>query len=59
VHDPDANPATLAPPELGAHTAAVLQAAGVTAEHYDAMLRASAIGEAAPGAFAWAPVRRP
>lgn len=59
VHDPDANPATLAPPELGEHTAAVLQAAGVNAEHYDAMLRASAIGEAAPGAFAWAAVRRP
>ena len=46
------------PPNLGADTAAVLQAAGVDAAQYDSMLQSGAIAEAAPEAFAWAPVRR-
>jgi crotonobetainyl-CoA:carnitine CoA-transferase CaiB-like acyl-CoA transferase len=49
---------TRAPPGLGEHTAEVLKAAGVGQREYDAMLGSGAITEAAPDAFAWAPVRR-
>jgi crotonobetainyl-CoA:carnitine CoA-transferase CaiB-like acyl-CoA transferase len=49
---------TLPPPDLGAHTAEVLEAAGVGREQYAALLAAGAIAEAAPNAFAWAPVRQ-
>jgi crotonobetainyl-CoA:carnitine CoA-transferase CaiB-like acyl-CoA transferase len=46
------------PPELGEHTAAVLKSAGVDAVAYDGLVRSGAVVEAAPNAFAWAPVRR-
>ena len=49
---------TQAPPELGAHTAALLKSAGVDPSQYDALLESGAVREAAPDAFAWAPVRR-
>jgi crotonobetainyl-CoA:carnitine CoA-transferase CaiB-like acyl-CoA transferase len=45
------------PPDLGEHTAAVLESAGVDRAEYAAMLGSGAIAEAAPDAFAWAPVR--
>ena len=49
---------TQPPPNLGAHTAAVLKAAGVDEAEYDALLGSGAVVEATPNAFAWAPVRR-
>ncbi len=49
---------TQAPPELGAHTAALLQAAGVDQAEYAALLDSGAIVEAAADTFAWAAVRR-
>jgi crotonobetainyl-CoA:carnitine CoA-transferase CaiB-like acyl-CoA transferase len=49
---------TLPPADLGEHTAALLQSAGVDCAHYQAMLASGAIAEAVPNAFAWAPVRR-
>jgi crotonobetainyl-CoA:carnitine CoA-transferase CaiB-like acyl-CoA transferase len=49
---------TQPPPELGAHTAALLRAAGVDQAEYEALLRSGAVAEAAPEAFAWAAVRR-
>jgi crotonobetainyl-CoA:carnitine CoA-transferase CaiB-like acyl-CoA transferase len=54
----DADLPTLPPADLGEHTAALLHAAGVDQTHYQAMLSSGAIAEAAPNAFAWAPVRR-
>jgi crotonobetainyl-CoA:carnitine CoA-transferase CaiB-like acyl-CoA transferase len=50
--------ATAAPAELGADTQALLQSAGVSRADYTAMLKAGAVAEARPDAFAWAPVRR-
>jgi crotonobetainyl-CoA:carnitine CoA-transferase CaiB-like acyl-CoA transferase len=50
--------ATLPPPELGEHTLALLQAAGVSPETCDALLAAGAAATARPGDFAWAPVRQ-
>jgi crotonobetainyl-CoA:carnitine CoA-transferase CaiB-like acyl-CoA transferase len=46
------------PPDLGEHTAAVLKSAGISQAEYEALLRAGAVAESTPGAFAWAPVRR-
>ena len=46
------------PPNLGEHTAAVLQAAGVDPAEYQALLGSGAVAEAAPDAFAWAAARR-
>jgi crotonobetainyl-CoA:carnitine CoA-transferase CaiB-like acyl-CoA transferase len=46
------------PPALGEHTAAVLESAGVGELEYTSLLESGAAAEAAPGAFAWAPVRR-
>ncbi|MFC4312610.1 CaiB/BaiF CoA transferase family protein [Steroidobacter flavus] len=48
---------TQPPPELGAHTAELLAAAGVAPEDYRSMLSSGAVQEATPNAFAWAPVR--
>jgi crotonobetainyl-CoA:carnitine CoA-transferase CaiB-like acyl-CoA transferase len=51
--------AAAAPPaDLGEHTAAVLGAAGVGRTEYLDLLKSGTIVEAAPGSFAWAPVRR-
>jgi crotonobetainyl-CoA:carnitine CoA-transferase CaiB-like acyl-CoA transferase len=50
--------ATLPPPSLGEHTAALLKAAGATAEEYQSLLDAGAIAEAATDKCVWAPVRR-
>ena len=50
--------ATLPPPSLGEHTAALLQAAGVTPAEYQSMLDAGAIAEASSDKCQWAPVRR-
>ena len=49
---------TQPPPDLGAHTAAALKAAGVDSSEYEALLRSGAAAEAVPDAFAWAPARR-
>jgi crotonobetainyl-CoA:carnitine CoA-transferase CaiB-like acyl-CoA transferase len=49
---------TQSPPEIGAHTAALLKSAGVDEAEYEALLGSGAVMEAAPDAFAWAPVRR-
>jgi crotonobetainyl-CoA:carnitine CoA-transferase CaiB-like acyl-CoA transferase len=49
---------TQPPPNLGEHTAAVLESAGVDREEYKALLGSKAIAEASPDAFAWAAVRR-
>jgi crotonobetainyl-CoA:carnitine CoA-transferase CaiB-like acyl-CoA transferase len=49
---------TQPPPNLGAHTAALLKSAGVDQAEYEACLRSGAVAEAAPDAFAWAAVRR-
>jgi len=46
------------PPNLGAHTAALLESAGVDRAQYQALLESGAVAEAAPDAFAWAAVRR-
>jgi crotonobetainyl-CoA:carnitine CoA-transferase CaiB-like acyl-CoA transferase len=46
------------PPNLGEHTAAVLKSVGVEAEEYAILQGTGAATEAAPNAFAWAPVRR-
>jgi crotonobetainyl-CoA:carnitine CoA-transferase CaiB-like acyl-CoA transferase len=46
------------PPELGEHTATVLKSAGIDQAAYEALLRAGAVAEPTPGAFAWAPVSR-
>jgi crotonobetainyl-CoA:carnitine CoA-transferase CaiB-like acyl-CoA transferase len=54
----DSESPTLTPPELGEHTAAILISAGVDVAQYESMLAASAIAEAAPDSFEWAPVRR-
>jgi crotonobetainyl-CoA:carnitine CoA-transferase CaiB-like acyl-CoA transferase len=51
-------PRSAPPPDLGEHTAAVLESAGVGRGEYAALLESGAAAEAAPGAFAWAPVRR-
>jgi crotonobetainyl-CoA:carnitine CoA-transferase CaiB-like acyl-CoA transferase len=49
---------TQPPPELGEHTAALLNSAGVEPAEYQTMLRSGAVKEATPNSFAWAPVRR-
>ena len=49
---------TQPPPSLGEHTAEVLRSAGVEPGEYNSMLALGAVAEAAPDAFAWAPVRR-
>ena len=49
---------TRPPPNLGAHTAALLKSAGVDQAQYEACLRSGAVAEAAPDAFAWAALRR-
>jgi crotonobetainyl-CoA:carnitine CoA-transferase CaiB-like acyl-CoA transferase len=46
------------PPDLGAHTAALLKAAGLDQAEYEALLASGAAVEADPNAFPWAPVRR-
>jgi crotonobetainyl-CoA:carnitine CoA-transferase CaiB-like acyl-CoA transferase len=46
------------PPNLGEHTAAVLQSAGIDQAEYEALLRAGAVAESTPDAFAWAAVSR-
>jgi crotonobetainyl-CoA:carnitine CoA-transferase CaiB-like acyl-CoA transferase len=46
------------PPDLGEHSAAVLKSAGIVQAEYEALLRAGAVAESAPEAFAWAAVRR-
>jgi crotonobetainyl-CoA:carnitine CoA-transferase CaiB-like acyl-CoA transferase len=58
LHAGDDGVPTESPPDLGAHTAAVLKMAGVGDAQYRASLESGAIEEAAPDAFAWAPVRR-
>jgi crotonobetainyl-CoA:carnitine CoA-transferase CaiB-like acyl-CoA transferase len=45
------------PPDLGEHTAAVLKSAGIDQAEYEALLRAGAVAESMPDAFAWAAVR--
>ena len=49
---------TQPPPNLGEHTAAILQSAGIDPAQYETLLESGAVAEAAPGAFVWAPVRR-
>jgi crotonobetainyl-CoA:carnitine CoA-transferase CaiB-like acyl-CoA transferase len=49
---------TQPPPNLGEHTAIILKSAGIDAAQYEALLGSGAVAEAAPDAFAWAPVRR-
>jgi len=51
-------PGTLPPPELGAHTLELLQAAGVTSADCDALQSSGAILAAREADFAWAPVRQ-
>jgi len=46
------------PPELGAHTRETLCSAGLDSAEYRALLASGAVAEAAPDAFAWAPLRR-
>ena len=50
--------ATQPPPNLGAHTADILKSAGVAPAEYAAWLGSGAVAEEAPGAFAWAEVRK-
>jgi len=45
------------PPDLGEHTAAVLQSAGIDPTDYDALLGSGAVAQATPNAFAWAALR--
>ena len=49
---------TRPPPNLGEHTAEVLKSAGVEPVEYEALLRSGAVAQDAPGAFAWAEVRK-
>ena len=49
---------TQPPPDLGAHTAALLKSAGVAQADYESMLASGAVADASQGAFEWAPVRR-
>lgn len=49
---------TQPPPNLGEHTAVILRSAGIDQAKYEALLGSGAVAEAAPDAFAWAPVRR-
>jgi crotonobetainyl-CoA:carnitine CoA-transferase CaiB-like acyl-CoA transferase len=56
--DGDAGARAPPPPDLGEHTAAVLKSAGIDLAEYEALLRAGAIAESTPDAFAWAAVRR-
>jgi len=49
---------TQPPPNLGEHTAVVLESAGVDRAEYQALLASGAVAEDAPNAFAWAEVRR-
>ena len=49
---------TQPPPNLGEHTAVILKSAGIDQLQYEALLESGAVAEAAPDAFAWAPVRR-
>src|SRR5882724_1740258 len=58
LHADDDGPATQPPPNLGEHTADVLKSAGVSPAEYETLLGSGAISEHAPGAFAWAEVRR-
>jgi crotonobetainyl-CoA:carnitine CoA-transferase CaiB-like acyl-CoA transferase len=46
------------PPDLGEHTAAVLKSAGIEQAEYAALLRAGAVAESTPNAFAWAALRK-
>jgi crotonobetainyl-CoA:carnitine CoA-transferase CaiB-like acyl-CoA transferase len=46
------------PPDLGEHTAAVLKSAGIEQAEYAALLRAGAVADSTPNAFAWAALRR-
>jgi crotonobetainyl-CoA:carnitine CoA-transferase CaiB-like acyl-CoA transferase len=58
LHADEDGPATQPPPNLGEHTAEVLKSAGVSPAQYETLLGSGAIAEHAPGAFAWAEVRR-
>jgi crotonobetainyl-CoA:carnitine CoA-transferase CaiB-like acyl-CoA transferase len=46
------------PPALGEDTAAVLESAGIDQAEYEHLIASGAAQEAAPDAFAWAPIRR-
>ena len=46
------------PPDLGEHTAAVLKSAGIEQAEYAALLRAGAVADSTPNAFAWAALRK-
>jgi crotonobetainyl-CoA:carnitine CoA-transferase CaiB-like acyl-CoA transferase len=48
---------TLPPPELGEHTLQILQAAGVSFQDCQSLIKLDAIVDAAPNSFPWAPVR--
>ena len=56
--DGDAGAPPRPPPDLGEHTAAVLKSAGIEQAEYEALLRAGAVAESTPNAFAWAALRR-
>jgi len=56
---PGENGAAAEPPAaLGAHTAAVLESAGIDRAEYERLIESGAAQESAPDAFAWAAVRR-
>jgi crotonobetainyl-CoA:carnitine CoA-transferase CaiB-like acyl-CoA transferase len=46
------------PPDLGEHTAAVLKSAGIEQAEYAGLLRAGAVADSTPNAFAWAALRK-
>jgi crotonobetainyl-CoA:carnitine CoA-transferase CaiB-like acyl-CoA transferase len=56
--DGDAGAPPRPPPDLGEHTAAVLKSAGIEQAEYAALLRAGAVAESTPNAFAWAALRK-
>jgi crotonobetainyl-CoA:carnitine CoA-transferase CaiB-like acyl-CoA transferase len=58
VHAGEDGVPTHPPPDLGAHTAALLKSAGVDQAEYESLLASGAVEEAAADAFAWAAVRR-
>jgi len=58
LHAGDDGVLTEPPPELGEHTATVLESVGVNRAEYEALLRAGAATGVTPDAFVWAPVRR-
>jgi crotonobetainyl-CoA:carnitine CoA-transferase CaiB-like acyl-CoA transferase len=58
LHEAEPGAPNQSPPQLGEHTAAVLESAGLNQAAYETLVGLGAVAGSSPDAFAWAPVRK-